>query len=272
MFSALMQFVFGVTLLVDPARIVDLWPWPMPPLTTRILGASTLVSLPLALLSVGINRYTVAAIPFVMMATYRVLQIAAGLNHLDRFGTNLTSAPVYFGGGFVMLAIFTFGLWAGQTGRLPPAPAEGRFVLPMPWRIAPVSRAFLAILGFGYVALGVYCFARSATAANVWIDARGLTPLTAQLFSSPLIGLGLGMLLVSRASDWRSVAVPAVGMVTIGLVVVIAIALGWADFAPRTKIGWLVASTPLVLFFVGAWILAAKPPHATNLSKSPAVG
>ena len=74
--SALIQLCFGIALMTKPALIGDLWPWTMPPLTTRILGASTLVSVPLALLSVGLNRFSFAAIPFVMMATYRVLQLA----------------------------------------------------------------------------------------------------------------------------------------------------------------------------------------------------
>jgi hypothetical protein len=38
-----------------------------------------------------------------------------------------------------------------------------------------------------------------------------MTPLTARLFASPLIGLGLGMALVSRATDWREIMIPAMG-------------------------------------------------------------
>src|SRR4026209_1636640 len=55
--SALMQLGFGIALLLHPDRINELWPWTLPPLTARLLGASTLVSIPLAFLSIGINRY-----------------------------------------------------------------------------------------------------------------------------------------------------------------------------------------------------------------------
>ena len=55
--SALMQLTFGITLLLDPSRIAELWPWMLPPFTARLLGASTLVSVPMSLLAVGINRY-----------------------------------------------------------------------------------------------------------------------------------------------------------------------------------------------------------------------
>src|SRR3954463_6659060 len=103
--SALMQLVFGITLIVSPAQIADAWPWVMPPLTARVLGASALVSVPMVFLAVAISRYALAAIPFVMMATYRVVQIAAGVVHLDRFGAKPLIAVNYFGGGAIMLAV-----------------------------------------------------------------------------------------------------------------------------------------------------------------------
>jgi hypothetical protein len=49
-------------LLLQPDRVVELWPWPLPPLTARFLGASTFVSIPLAFLLIGINRYRMAVI------------------------------------------------------------------------------------------------------------------------------------------------------------------------------------------------------------------
>ena len=91
--SALMQLGFGIALLLHPDRVVELWPWPLPPLTARLLGASTLVSIPLAFLSIGINRYRMAMIPFVMMLTYRLLQLVAGVIHIDRFTANSTLTP-----------------------------------------------------------------------------------------------------------------------------------------------------------------------------------
>jgi hypothetical protein len=268
--SALMQLGFGLTLIIDPARIGEIWPWSMPPLTTRVLGASTLVSVPLALLSVGINRYSVAAIPFVMMATYRVLQLAAGALHTERFGDNLWLTVNYFGGGALMLVVFLCGLWAGQTGRLPRSIGSGRLAARMPWTPGRTMRWTLAVIGIFYIALGIAFFAKAGQAAQFWIDARGITPLTAKLFASPLTGLGLGLLLVSRAGDWRMAMVPATGMITIGLVVFIALVLSRADFAPATWIGWVVASTPLILFAAGAAILASKPMTGAMASRTAA--
>jgi len=111
-----MQLGFGIALLLHPARVADLWPWPLPPLTARLLGASTLVSIPLAFLSIGINRYRMALISFVMMLTYRVLHLLAGLIHVDRFTANSTITLNYFGGGLTMIVVFAYPLIAGSRG------------------------------------------------------------------------------------------------------------------------------------------------------------
>ena len=259
--SALMQIGFGLTLMVGPSQIGHVWPWVMPPLTTRILGASTLVSVPLALLSIGFNRYSFAAIPFVMMATYRVLQLAAGVMHIERFGANPVMSVNYFGGGALMLAVLSYGLWMGYRGRLTPAPHANAAA--MPWDIPSLARAALAILGIAFIILGIVFFVAAGNAPALWFDAKGITPLTARLFSSPLTGLGLGLILVSRATDWRSIAIPAIGMFTIGCVVLLAFALGRADFAPQTMLAWLVACTPVALLTAGAAILMSKPAAQT---------
>ena len=65
--------------------------------------------------------------------------------------------------------------------------------------------------------LGLVFLMHGANARPLWFDASGITPLTARLFASPLTGLGLGLILVARAKDWRAVLVPAVGMATIGI-------------------------------------------------------
>jgi len=152
--SALMQLGFGIALLLHPARISELWPWTLPPLTARLLGASTLVSIPLAFLSIGINRYRMAMIPFVMMLTYRVLQLVAGVIHIDRFAANSTLTLNYFGGGLLMLVVFAYPLIAGSRGRLPKASAEAPFATSMPWRPHPLLRDGLAFLAGALIVRG----------------------------------------------------------------------------------------------------------------------
>src|SRR5262249_19440989 len=141
-------------------------------------------------LAVAINRYALAAIPFVMMATYRVVQIAAGVLHLDRFGSKPVMAANYFAGGVIMLAVLIYAVWAGQSGRLPAAASAG-WAKPMAWNVPQPVRLVLVALGILYVVLGATFFVAPAGIADFWIDARGMTPLTARLFSGSLIGLGL---------------------------------------------------------------------------------
>jgi hypothetical protein len=94
-----------------------------------------------------------------------------------------------------------------------------------------------------------------------------MPPLTARLFSSPLTGLGLGLMLVSRASDWRAAPIPAVGICTTGIVVLLAFALGHPDFAPRTTLAWAVAATPVA---AGAAILLSRGANPTVRGAPPA--
>lgn len=257
--SALMQLGFGLTLLIDPDRIAELWPWKLPPLTARLLGASTLVSVPMAFLVVWINRFAVAAIPLVMMLAYRVLQLLAGAIHHDRFAPDSLVTWNYFGGGLLMAATFAYPLIAARRDGLPPANPSQPFAGSMAWIVPSAVRTSLAALGGIYVVLGIAFLILGAAAKPLWFDAAGLTPLTARLFASPLTGLGLGLILVSRASDWREIMVPAIGMVTIGIVGTLSLILDCATFAPQSGAAWLVAATPPILLLVGVALLWSKP-------------
>jgi hypothetical protein len=256
--SALMQLGFGLTLLLDPDRIAELWPWKLPPLTARLLGASTLVSVPMALLVVWINRFAVAAIPLVMMLTYRVLQLLAGVIHHDRFAPDSAVTWNYFGGGLLMAATFAFPLIAARRGGLPAAGPSQPFAQSMKWIVPSLARTSLAALGALYLALGLAFLIAGAAAKPLWFDAGGLTPLTARLFASPLTGLGLGIILVSQAKDWREIMVPAIGMVTIGVVGTLSLVLDCANFAPHSAAAWIVAATPPILLVVGMALLRSR--------------
>jgi hypothetical protein len=257
--SALMQLAFGLTLLLDPSRIAELWPWKLPPLTARLLGASTLVSVPMAALIVFINRFEFARIPLVMMLTYRVLQLLAGIIHHDRFAPDSLVTFNYFGGGLLMAFAFGYPLWKGLRDELPAAKAGGWGATPEPWHPPFLARRILSLLGAAYVAVGLVFLALGANAKPLWFDAEGITPLTARLFASPLTGLGLGLILVSRAEDWRSVMVPAIGMITIGVVGTLSLVLDKASFLPQSGAAWFIAATPALLFAIGLALLWSRP-------------
>jgi hypothetical protein len=213
----------------------------------------------MALLVVWINRFAVAAIPLVMMLAYRVLQLFAGGIHHDRFALDSLVTWNYFAGGLLMAATFAYPLIAARREGLPPASTHQPFGQSMPWTVPSLARTSLAVLGALYLAVGIAFLLAGAAAKPLWFDAAGLTPLTARLFASPLTGLGLGLILVSRASDWREIMVPAIGMVTIGIVGSLSLVLDCATFSPQSKAAWLVAATPPILLLVGAALLWSRP-------------
>ncbi len=256
--SAVMQLGFGATLLYDPGEIAAIWPWSLPPLSARLLGASALVSVPLALLAVAVNRFGPAMIPLVMMLTYRVLQLAAGLIHIDRFQAGSLVTLNYFGGGALMLVVYAYCLWAGLAGRLPAARAGAPMANTLLWRPSSSLSMVLPLLSAAYVGLGLYLLIAGGASKDLWIDAGGLTPLTARLFSSPLIGLGFGLFLCSRAIDWRAVAIPAAGMATIGVLGTLALFLDRSTLVLPTPVSWLVAATPPILLIVGAMLIGSR--------------
>lgn len=260
--SAVMKIGFATTLLIDPSQIKAVWPWPLPALSARLLGASTLVSVTMGILVVVINRYALVMIPLVMMATYRVLQLTAGFIHFDRFDLTSPMAINYFGGGGMMLALFVYVVWAGQNKSLPAASTTARFPKAMGWQPGGLFGLVLMALAAIYVCLGVAFLFLGAAAKPMWIDSAGMTPLTARLFSSPLIGLGLGLFLISRSRDWRAVMIPAMGLLTIGLSGCLALALELDSVVVRNVLGGLVVTTPLVLAVVGAVLLRMRPKTA----------
>ena len=158
-----------------------------------------------------------------------------------------------------MLAVYGYCLWAGGTGRLPAARAGAPWGNAVSWQPPPALRAVLTVLAAVYVLVGLYFLLAGGAAAQFWIDAGGLTPLTARLFSSPLVGLGLGLFLCSRASDRRAVLIPAVGLLTIGIGGTLALLLERTTLVTPTPGSWLVAATPPILLILGIWLLASRP-------------
>jgi hypothetical protein len=253
---AAMQAAFGLTLLVNPAAVATSWPWPLLPITARLLGASSLVSVPLALLSALANRYRIARIPLVMMLTYRVVQLAAGLMHIGRFDFQKPATWNYFGAGGLMMVVLALALFLGPRLGRPadegPAWAGGA----APLALGGAARWAFWLAGGVYLLLGAAFFALGNGAEGLWFEASGrLTPLTARLFASPALGLGLAFWLVPRARQWREVVVPAVGMATFGLGGGVAMLLELPALQPPSPAGYLVPLTPVVLLLLGGYLL-----------------
>ena len=254
--SALMQIVFGLRLLADPASITSMWPWPLTPVTARLLGASTLVSVPLALLSVWFNRYSAARLPMIMIICYRVLQLAAGFMHFERFDLASASTWNYFGGGAIMLIVLGIAvlrgpsLGASVTTSHPFLRSDSSLVMGATGKL--VFR-FICVL---FILLGVTFFALGKNGEWLWFEAPGnLTSLTARLFASPMVGLGVAAWVISDSKRWRQVGIPAVGMATFGVSGILALLLDFSSIQPPTVFGTIGVIAPAILLAMGIYLL-----------------
>jgi hypothetical protein len=254
--SATMQLFFGIRILVDPASITDMWPWPMTAVTSRLLGASTLVSVPLALLSVWFNRFSAARLPMIMILTYRVLQLAAGFIHFDRFDLGSPTTWNYFGGGGLILIMLSFGLMRGQslgnevTTSHPFLRGDARL------NTGFVGKIVFRAISILFIVLGVLFFALGENASWLWFEADGqLTSLTARLFASPMTGLGIAAWIISVSRYWREVGIPSVGMSTFGVAGSITLIIESASIQPPAIFGYIIVAAPIILLGMGVYLL-----------------
>jgi hypothetical protein len=254
--SASMQVIFGLRLLIDPSSLTSMWPWPMTPVTSRLLGASTLVSVPLAFLSVWFNRFSAARVPMIMILCYRVLQLAAGFVHFGQFDLASPTTWNYFGGGGILLIVLAIALIRGQSlgnpaqGHHPFLRGDSRL------NVGSAGKMIFRAISILFILLGVLFFFLGENADWLWFEAEGnLTSLTARLFASPMIGLGIAAWIISISSRWREVAIPAVGMCTFGVAGILTLLLESASIEPPSPPGYIIAATPFILLGMGIYLL-----------------
>lgn len=255
--AALAQAAFGVALLLDPGQITVLWPWPIPPLTARMLAAGALAATPMGLALVVINRFGAASIALAMMLVHQIAQIAIGIVHRQSYDAGSTPALAHFGAGMLMAFALAYTLRTGLAKRLPPAGAQP-LARPQPWHPGEGVRDVLRAASGTYLILGLGFLIAGPDAGFLWIDLDGLAPVTARLLGAPLVATAVGLFLVSFAEDWRAILVPAIGLVAIGVTATTATFLSHATFKPNTPAAWLIAITPAVFLALGATLLLAR--------------
>jgi hypothetical protein len=257
-FTGLLQAGLGIALLLNPAAIHGLWPWSLTPITARLLGASSLVSMPLFILSAAGNRWSAARIPMIMLMSYRVLQVLAGIIHFDRFDFRRPISWNYFGGGVLLLVLLAAALALSTALGRPTTNEPAWLAGDRPLAIGAAARLILRVVAVVYFVWGLAFLILGNDAAALWFEPAGVaTSLTLRLFASPIMGLALGLWLITRASKWREVAVPAAGMSLIGATGSFAIGVEWASVRPPTPLGYVTAITPLILFLIGVYLLLA---------------
>ena len=190
-----------------------------------------------------------------MLLSYRVLQLLAGALHFERFDFTRPVTWNYFGGGGLMLVILAYALVHGHRRGRPVVPE--RLGEDRPLALGNAGALVLRAVAVIYLAVGLTYLVLGAQAGWLWLEAPGvLTSLTARLFASPMTGLALALWVISLASSWRQVAIPAAGMATFGLAGSFALVLEFGRIQPPTAAGYITAATPAVLLAIGASLLA----------------
>jgi hypothetical protein len=104
--------LYGALLFVAPALARDVWPWPLTPLTARMVGAwwiGVAVALVAAARSEHFGQVRVAAPAFVLFA---VLQLARLAGARESLGPASPLPAVV-----LLVALLVVGAWAGWAAR-----------------------------------------------------------------------------------------------------------------------------------------------------------
>jgi hypothetical protein len=122
--------------------------------------------------------------------------------------------------------------------------------------ISTIGKTIFRAISILFIGLGVLFFLLGENASWLWFEAEGnLTSLTARLFASPMVGLGIAAWIISTSSRWREVAIPAVGMCTFGVAGILTLILESSSVQPPTPLGFIIVAAPLILFGMGIYLL-----------------
>ncbi len=193
-----------------PQEILKELPWPMPPLHARFVGALYLAATVMVVLAMlartRLQARTVVDIAFVW--TGWLLLITA----IQWSSFDLSRMQVWFWVG-AYIAFPAVALWLSRASDPVTAAPDIRI------REAWVPR-FLATLGVGLIGLAAVLFLLPASAAGFW--PWKISMFLAQVYSGPVLGLGVGCLLLAVRRNWPETLFPMLGVASFSLLALIA--------------------------------------------------
>jgi hypothetical protein len=209
--EALVLFGAGVGLVVQPAVIGSIWPWPLTPFNAAFLGAVYSASLVSATALTVIGRWSPARIVVPMILIFTTIVLLVSLAYLGRF-TPGWPTWLWF---FLYLALpinAARHVWLYR--RLPPADP------------APVSPGFRAVLLIASAVFGLYGLAlllAPEAVGDLWpwpIDA-----FHGRLYSVTFLTPAIGLYLLSRAASWAELWTMGLTLLVLGLLAVFGLAV-----------------------------------------------
>jgi hypothetical protein len=224
--ETLVLFGAGVGLVVQPAVIGSIWPWPLTPFNAAFLGAVYSASLVSAAALTVIGRWSPARIVVPMILVFTAIVLFVSLANLDRFSPGW---PVWLW-FFLYLALPINAAWHVWLYRgLPPAD---------PGLPTPGFRAVLLIASGIFGLYGLALLIAPEAVGNLWpwpIDA-----FHGRLYSVTFLTPAIGLYVLSRAASWAELWTMGLTLLALGLLAV----FGLAVTDVRTdRIDWAGPST-----------------------------
>lgn len=251
----------GLYLNLIISRTDTLFAWTIAPeLTTAFMGAAYLSAGVLVAGAAREQAWANARVGATVAATFTTLTSLATILHLDKFhfskdGFALASTWTWMA-IYIVFPLILIVLIARQAKLDGVDPSKNQ----------PLTRAELV----GYSLLAIWA---SAWGAGLVVDQGSspqlwpwlLTPLTAQVVGAWLLSAGVGIALVVREADWRSVRAVIPGFTLFGVLQLLEL-VRLSDSVQWNN-GALIAYVLLLLLFVvaGVWgIRASRPATSTN--------
>lgn len=183
-----------------PLEIQRALPWPVPPLHARIIGAVYLSATVFLLLSMlagsRLRVRTILDIAFVWTAWLLLVSIL----HWDSFDPSRVQVR------FWVIAYVSFPVGAWYLNRVGPAPSiPAHALIRQRWVIEG-----LRMQGTALVVLAALLAILPGWMAGIW--PWKISTFLAQLYSGPVLGYGVGSLLLAARRNWPELLLPSLGM------------------------------------------------------------
>lgn len=211
-----------------PQEILRALPWPVPPLHARVIGAVYLsATLFLGLAALARTRLQVRTIVDIALVWTGWLLVVS-IVHWRSFD------PAREQVWFWVVAYITFPIAAALLSWQGRALAVPRHALVTQGWV----RAWLAVQGAGLVLLALLLALWPDLMVSLW--PWKLTPFLAQVYSGPVLGYGVGSLLLARRRNWTETLLPSLGMAAFALLALLGSSWHVALFSAGSvsKVAW----------------------------------
>jgi hypothetical protein len=237
--------VSGGGLFFLPAIIGPMWPWPLTPFNTAMLGALYLGSLVAAAALVRWARWSPARVVLPSIAVFTLIVLIVSILYLDRFNQQSISTLFWFLLYLIIPVNALYHLWLYR--KLPPAN-------PTP-PASPLRQILLAqAIGLGFYGIGLLVAPMAISAFWPW----PLDDFHGRMYSVAFLTPAVGSWLLWRASSALELMVMGLtqalgGVLAIAGLLVVDAQVHRVDW---TQLGtWLWIGISIVPLIIGVWMV-----------------